>query len=142
MMKEVEKVLAYITRTKENREKLLVFEHQDFPEAGIQVPAGTVEANEPIEDAVVREIREESGLFLKGHCRFLGRFEWFREDRNELHYRNVFHVRYAETLKNEWLHEVLGHGEDRRMVFRFYWEDIKVAKTSLAADQGKYLHLL
>ena len=32
------KVLAYVTRGDE----LLVFRHRDFPEAGLQVPAGTM----------------------------------------------------------------------------------------------------
>ena len=34
----IHKVFAYIT----HRDRLLVFRHTDFPEAGIQVPAGTV----------------------------------------------------------------------------------------------------
>jgi len=37
----------------------LVFRH---PSAGIQLPAGTVEAGEEIDAAVLREVREETGL--------------------------------------------------------------------------------
>ena len=37
------KVLAYITKGQEPNLELLVFEHKDFPEAGLQVPAGTIE---------------------------------------------------------------------------------------------------
>ena len=49
---------AYIT----NGSRLLLFTHPEAPEAGIQVPAGTIEAGETPEDAVMREGREETGL--------------------------------------------------------------------------------
>jgi NADH pyrophosphatase NudC (nudix superfamily) len=56
----VDKVLAYITR--HNCAQLLVFDHRHSPEAGTQVPAGTVEVAESIEQALWREVEEESGL--------------------------------------------------------------------------------
>lgn len=52
------KVLAYIT----NRQRLLVFSHLDIPEAGIQVPGGTLEDGESPEEGVLREAYEETGL--------------------------------------------------------------------------------
>ena len=52
------KVLAYVVRG----DDLLVFRHADFPTAGLQVPAGTVEPGEPPVEAVLREVREESGM--------------------------------------------------------------------------------
>ncbi len=53
-----EKVTAYIT----DGDKLLVFSHPHHPDAGIQVPTGTVEQSEPLDDAVLREAHEETGL--------------------------------------------------------------------------------
>lgn len=53
------KVSALITRENGPTHDLLVFRH---PTAGIQVPAGTVEAGESLEDAVFREIQEEAGI--------------------------------------------------------------------------------
>lgn len=53
------KVSALITRKNGSTQDLLVFRH---PTAGIQVPAGTVEAGESLEDAVFREIQEEAGI--------------------------------------------------------------------------------
>jgi 8-oxo-dGTP pyrophosphatase MutT (NUDIX family) len=41
---------------------LLVFEHRDFPEAGTQVPAGTVDRGEAPARTVVREVLEETGV--------------------------------------------------------------------------------
>ena len=66
----VNKVLAYITRGDE----LLVFRHRYFPEAGLQVPAGTVEEGESPHDAVLREAYEESGLQQVRIVRSLGRY--------------------------------------------------------------------
>jgi ADP-ribose pyrophosphatase YjhB (NUDIX family) len=51
-------VLAYITC----QQKLLVFRHSYEPEAGIQVPAGTIEEGEPPEQAVLCEAFAETGL--------------------------------------------------------------------------------
>ena len=65
-MKQVKyKVFAYIT----NRQWLLLFTHLNAPEAGIQVPAGTIEAGESPEEAVLREVFEETGLSGKDTSR-------------------------------------------------------------------------
>ncbi len=45
MLPTLKKVFAYITRG----DKLLVFRHADFPEAGIQVPAGTAKEGEGLD---------------------------------------------------------------------------------------------
>lgn len=54
------KVIAYITRGRGGETRLLVFEHVDNPDAGVQVPKGTVEPGETLENAARREVREES----------------------------------------------------------------------------------
>ena len=54
-----EKVTALVTRDGPQGMDLLVFEH---PHAGIQLPAGTVEAEEPHAVAAAREAYEETGL--------------------------------------------------------------------------------
>jgi 8-oxo-dGTP pyrophosphatase MutT (NUDIX family) len=53
------KVTAFIVRQTPSQRKLLIFAH---PTAGIQVPAGTVEEDETFEDAVLREVHEETEL--------------------------------------------------------------------------------
>lgn len=55
----IEKVTAFVIRKKNNIPQLLVFSH---PTAGTQIPAGTVEVNEPVELALLREIKEKTGL--------------------------------------------------------------------------------
>ena len=72
MNQVVQKVTAFIIRKRNGVEELLVFKH---PTAGIQIPAGTVEAGEDIETAVKREAYEETGLQFVEIENYLGCFE-------------------------------------------------------------------
>jgi ADP-ribose pyrophosphatase YjhB (NUDIX family) len=56
------RVLAYVTRQREGRIELLVFDQQGDPEAGTQVPAGRLDPGESLEEGLLRELHEESGL--------------------------------------------------------------------------------
>jgi ADP-ribose pyrophosphatase YjhB (NUDIX family) len=82
--------MAYITRGTD----LLIFRHPDHPEAGLQVPGGTIESGESPEDAVMREAREETGLPDLRLVRFLG--EQVRDmvevGKGEVHHRYFFHL--------------------------------------------------
>jgi 8-oxo-dGTP pyrophosphatase MutT (NUDIX family) len=53
------KVTAFVTRETDLGRELLVFRH---PNAGVQLPAGTIEPEESPEAAVLREVWEETGL--------------------------------------------------------------------------------
>jgi len=57
------KVVGYVVR----EDKLLVFTHGDIPleVTGVQVPAGTLEADETPKDTVLREVLEETGLVTR-----------------------------------------------------------------------------
>ncbi len=59
MPRTIEKVTTFVTRQSKDGHDLLLFEH---PNAGIQIPAGTVEDGETPEQAVIREVNEETGL--------------------------------------------------------------------------------
>ena len=65
------KVLAYVVRPGETGPELLVFDHVGIPEAGTQVPAGTVDPGERPEQALVREVLEETGVAQVVLRRFL-----------------------------------------------------------------------
>ena len=64
----INKVLAYVTRG----DRLLVFKHRDFPEAGLQVPAGTIEEGESPHDAVLREVTRKAACVRSESSGFLG----------------------------------------------------------------------
>jgi len=66
------KVTAFIVKNDANTPELLLFRH---PYAGVQIPAGTVNPGESPEDAVLREVREETGLKRIRIVKFLGEHE-------------------------------------------------------------------
>ena len=68
----IQKVTAFIVRERNGSKELLVFKHAT---AGIQIPAGTVEAGEDLETAVKREAYEETGLKLVEIEKYLGCIE-------------------------------------------------------------------
>ena len=131
------KVLAYITRERDGHRELLVFTHRDFPEAGVQVPAGTVEPGEVIEAALFREVREESGLTDVQLVRKLAEHEEVEWD----NIRHVFCLIAPNGAPDRWTHTVHGQGEDAGMVFEYRWVDLS-ENVELAGAQHKWLGLL
>ncbi len=59
VMNTLHKVAAFVTRGIKPDQQLLVIEH---PNAGIQLPAGTVEVGEAPDTAVLREVSEETDV--------------------------------------------------------------------------------
>lgn len=136
-----EKVYAYITQG----ETLLVFRHIDFPDAGIQVPGGTVQPGESPPRAVLREAFEEAGLVDLEIVAALGdtwrhRDEYGRAD--EVHHRHFFHLRCATLLPEVWQHEERDPADGGPpILFEFFWTPIAGAAALLIADMGALAHL-
>lgn len=61
----IEKAYGFVLRQRAAGLELLAFEHAGQPEAGLQVPGGTVEDGEAPLAAVAREVAEESGLRIE-----------------------------------------------------------------------------
>lgn len=116
-MKPVVKVWLYIVRLTGPQPELLVFE-QLHANAGIQVPAGTVEAGETPEAAAARELFEESGVRIDSfeHLREIQR-EWY----GQAVHAHLFWQHAPDALPDEWEHRVTGKGEDHDMLFRCFW---------------------
>jgi 8-oxo-dGTP pyrophosphatase MutT (NUDIX family) len=57
-----QRVFAFIIRHSIAGHDLLIFDHLGYPEAGVQVPGGTIEPGETPDDAIMREVHEESGI--------------------------------------------------------------------------------
>ncbi|MEK3916197.1 NUDIX domain-containing protein [Paenibacillus sp. FSL H7-0331] len=66
------KVTCFITRETDTKIELLLIQH---PNAGIQLPAGTVELNEDFKQAALRESFEETGLDGFITCNYIGKQE-------------------------------------------------------------------
>ena len=116
-----QKVLALITREQARQAQVLVFDHRDFPDAGTQIPAGTVDGGETLEGALWREIHEEAGL-TTDQLRFVGLIASHRHpDWGEAGIvEHIYHLT-ADHLPDAWSHTVHGQGEDIGFVFNYYW---------------------
>lgn len=142
-MIERRKVYAYIT----HGNRLLVFEQPGKPEAGIQVPGGTIEAGESPEAAALREAGEETGLARLQLAAFLG--ETRRDMRDygvaETHHRYFYHLTLTESAPERWLHAEhtpsVGRS-DSPIPFLLYWVTMPGGVPPLIAGMGDLLGTL
>lgn len=134
------KVLAYIIRNHNGRDEILIHEHRDEPEAGVQVPAGTVEIGESLETALYREIFEETGLKELELLRKLDSYIFFNEYKKEYQERNVYLLQASDPTQNSWEHTVTGEGEDHDLIFLCSWRLVNQVK--LSGEMDKSIHLI
>ncbi len=138
----VKKALAYVTRGDE----LLVFLHRDFPDAGLQVPSGTVEDGEDTERAALRELYEESGLDEVRIVRFLGRDTYYgmAPIRGEVWDRYAYHMELTGDAPSRWLHFECdpsgGRGEP--IAFCLFWMRLDDPGLRLSGGKGDFLELI
>lgn len=137
------KAYAYIT----HRCQLLLFRHHFAPEAGIQVPGGTVQPGEDPAMAVLREAYEETGLRHLSLNVFLGVSVRHMDDFPEsfspgtIHHRYFFHLKCAEEPSRTWRHyERHGPAAERDPIaFDFFWATLPNEIPELIVDQGQFL---
>jgi len=136
MTSTIYKVFAYIT----HQNRLLVFRHTDFPEAGIQVPAGTVLPDEDLETAVLREAWEETGLQDLSIKTYLG--EQIRNmadvGKDEIHHRHFYHLLCGGDPPEQWQHDETSpsDGGSSPIHFEFFWAELPNQIPELIADHG------
>lgn len=138
----IHKVFAYITAG----QRLLVFEHPESPEAGIQVPAGSLEKDESPQAGVLREAYEETGLANLELGVFLGEQVRDMSDfgKDEIHHRHFYHVIFTGESQNRWSHleKFRSDGSRRATPFDLYWVDLPDGVPELIADHGVMLATL
>ena len=108
------RVVGYVTRGRE----LLVFDHAGT----MQVPAGRVDHDETLEEALLREVEEETGVTGIEIVRELADAAAFERiygpGRHESH---AFHaVSHADT-PDMWTHQVTGTGMDAVLAYPCRW---------------------
>jgi len=126
------KVFAYILRENQGKEELLIFSHRDYPEAGLQVPAGTVVEGEELVAAVQREVLEESGLDNFSEVQYLGSQDFIHEGRVEIHHRSFFILYYVGESPDKFSFEVKGSGTDKGLIFNYSWTEVEKLPTLIA----------
>jgi len=119
-MAERARVLAYVTRQREGRTELLVFDQQGDPDSGTQVPAGRLDPGESLEEGLRRELREESGLERVRIVRELPVLgDWVARSPYDDHAFEVWVV--GDAAPDIWEHVVQGDGDDAGMTFLYRW---------------------
>lgn len=108
---KVKKVVPVILRQHNSGLQILVFRH---PLAGIQIVKGTVEPNESLEYAVLRELFEESGILNATVQKFLG--VHYPKDIGPNWY--VFLCETDEFLLEKWTHYCQ---DDGGLELKFFW---------------------
>ncbi|EIM26234.1 NUDIX hydrolase [Microvirga lotononidis] len=137
----VPKAFVYLTRGERD---LLLVSHPMHPEAGLQVPAGTVEPGEDPEEAARRELPEESGLSAFRIERYLGEHTYDMRPfgREQVHRRFFFHAVLIGEAPERWRHEER-HAGPAPIPLEFFWWDLGAGRPDLIAGHGKMLrHLL
>ena len=128
------RAVAYVVRDG----AVLVFTHRPTGAtegAGLQVPGGTVHDGEDPAAAVVREVREETGLEVEV-VRPLGTIT--RQGR-ELHH---FHVAPLGDVPQAWDHDERSDGDVPLWTFSLFWLPIPVARHALDHGMGDLLDRL
>jgi predicted acetyltransferase/8-oxo-dGTP pyrophosphatase MutT (NUDIX family) len=138
-----EKVVGYLTRSNGSKTQILVFNHDEqFSDAGTQVPAGTVESDENLEEAILREVYEEAGLENLIIESKIDHYQFYREQSKKYVRRHVFHLTSTVPLPDKWTYQVQGNGQDQGLNFHFFWMDIEKAKGILAVRFDDSIDLL
>ena len=134
-MKPIKKAYGYITRIKEGKTQVLVFQHPNV-DAGIQIPKGTVKHKEDTLMAVIREIEEETGLrnFIVD---YLIAEDFWENDDGTIHHRFFYKIT-VNNVQDKWDYQPTGGGEEEGLTFDYFWissED----EVELIRGHGDYL---
>lgn len=136
------KAFAYIV----HEGRIVLLYHPDHPEAGIQVPAGTMEDDEIPEAAVLREAFEETGLEGLRSVRFLSRerIDMRPWGKQEWHDRWFFLLALDTTgpLPERWERievDPFGGGEPVR--FELRWTSLEQLP-ALIGRHDRFLHAI
>ncbi|MGI5473077.1 NUDIX hydrolase [Streptomyces sp. CA-132043] len=131
------RVAAYVIRHRDLPE-LLVFDHVDAPGAGTQVPAGGVRPGEALEDAVLREVREETGLLTATVMGQVTVEDKPHPDTGQPRRTTFFRLAAPAESPDAWIHRVEGQDSDAGMVFSCRFLPLPLT-TPLADDQDAWL---
>ena len=111
------KVFVYLIRKREESVDLLVFNSLDEP--GYEVPKGSVDPEESLEEAVHREVYEESGIEGLRIIKELGKTQWGDEE------QHFFLAEAPSGVMDVFEYQVTGEGIDKGFWYEYKWLEIK-----------------
>jgi ADP-ribose pyrophosphatase YjhB (NUDIX family) len=115
------RVSAYVTREGTGGTELLVFDHRGMTDVHTQVPAGRVDAHETLEQGVLREVEEETGLHVEIVSVLAEPDEHDRLHGRGAHATTAFHAVADPGGPDAWAHDVSGTGMDVGLVYECRW---------------------
>lgn len=133
------KVTAYLTAVREGEQTLLVFEEEGFEHLGLQVPGGTVMAGESLEDALLREIREEAGIGKAVIRAYLGEHCYVSEKLGCEMIRHYYWLEETELVPDRFTHVVTSDDEDNGWIYHYRWMSFADSPPVLYSQLGQYL---
>ncbi|HEY9290111.1 MAG TPA: NUDIX domain-containing protein [Microlunatus sp.] len=129
------RVAVYVFGT-DRDDQLLVFDHVDHPDAGVQIPAGGVDPGETLDAAVRREALEECGVQDLDQLRAIG---VRRSPQSEVMRLTIYFVARATLDDLPRVHRVSAGDQDQGLLFRCRWAPVD--EVELLDDQGGFLAL-
>ncbi|MFJ7200192.1 MULTISPECIES: NUDIX domain-containing protein [unclassified Streptomyces] len=131
------RVAAYVIRHRSVPE-LLVFDHMGMPEAGTQVPAGGVGRDEEPEQAVLREVVEETGLSAATVVRSVAVEDKPHPGTGQPRRTTFFFLHAPAGTPDSWEHQVRGDGDDAGFGFACRFLPLPLERP-LADEQDAWL---
>jgi len=119
----MEKVTAYITRGGDGAAQLLVFRDPGHADFGLVVPGGTVQEHERLEEALLREIQEESGFASVRVLGYLGAVEYTGAGGTPVT-RHYYHCAVEGPCPEVFTHVVRSQDEDDLWICHYFWLDL------------------
>ncbi|WP_157087764.1 NUDIX hydrolase [Oceanobacillus damuensis] len=135
-MNSIKKAYGYVIRKKNGKMQVLVFQHP-IPEAGIQIPKGTVNDQEDTYNAVIREIEEETGLKNFVVENLIVEDNWKNDD-GAIHNRFFYRINVSDA-PDEWDYQPTGGGDEEELTFHYFWISSK-DEVELIRGHEDYLH--